>query len=135
VGEELNASPHEGKTIEQAFNEICPYLIAMGCSYDDFWYNDTDIAKQYLKAHEIKRRQENERLWLQGYYFYVALCDVAPVLNAFAKKGTKVQPYPNEPFALTMEEIAERREQEEQERQNRLQNLKEKLKEMSKKGE
>ena len=124
MGEDLSPSPHKEKTIEQTFNEICPYLLATGCSYNDFWYNDVDIAKQYLKAHEIKQKQENERLWLQGYYFYIALCDVAPVLNAFAKKGTKVQAYPKEPLALSQAEIEER---EEIQRQNRLLALKHKL--------
>jgi len=123
VGEVLNASPQETKSIEETFNEFCPYLLASGCSYDDFWYGDTDIAKQYLKVGEIKRKQENERLWLQGYYFYIALCDVAPVLNAFAKKA-KVQPYLSEPLALTHEEVEKR---DELARQNRLMGLKHKL--------
>ena len=131
MGEELKSSPHEDKTIEQTFNEFCPYFIAMGCSYDDFWYKDTEIAKAYLKAHEIRQKQENERLWLQGYYFYVALCDVAPVLNAFAKKGTKVQPYPTEPFAVTKQDIEIKQNRE---RQNRLIMLREKLNKSVKNG-
>ena len=128
MGEELTTSPQEEKTIEEALNDICPYLLAVGCSYEDFWYKDTAIAKAYLKAHEIRQKQENEKLWLQGYYFYVALCDVAPILNAFAKKGTKVQPYPKEPFALTREEIEKRQELE---RRNRRQIYKEILKQKS----
>jgi len=131
VGEELKTSPHEEKTIEQSFNDALPYFIAIGCSYDDFWYNDPNIAKAYLDAHKIKQKQENERLWLQGYYFYVALCDVAPVLNAFARKGTKVQPYPSEPFAISQEDIDYRKERA---RQNRLLNLKQKLLNSAKNG-
>lgn len=131
MGEDLTASPQEVKTIEETFIDICPYLMAIGCSYNDFWYGDTEIAKAYLKAHEIRQKQDNEKLWLQGYYFYVALCDVAPVLNAFAKKGTKVQPYPSEPFALTHEEIEKR---EELKRRNRLLLLKEKLMKSAKNG-
>ncbi len=129
MGEELKTSPQESQTIEQAFNEICPFLIATGCSYSDFWDNDPLIAKAYLKAHKIKQKQENEKLWLQGYYFYVALCDVAPVLQAFAPKGTKVQPYLKEPFKLGDEDYVHR---EEEQRQSRLRNLKEKLIKMSK---
>ena len=131
MGEELTTSPQEVKTIEETFNDICPYFIAIGCSYNDFWYNDTEIAKAYLKAHEIRQKQDNEKLWLQGYYFYIALCDVAPVLNAFAKKGTKVQAYPSEPLALTREEVEKR---EELKRRNRLLLLKEKLKKSVKNG-
>ena len=124
MGEELKTSPQEVKTIEETFNEICPYLMAMGVSYDEFWYKDPDIAKFALKAHKIRKKEENERLWLQGFYFYIALCDVAPVLNAFAKKGTKVEKYLQQPLALTEEERAHR---EEIARQNRLFTLKQKL--------
>ena len=30
---------------------------------------------------------------MQGLYIYEALCDVAPILHAFAKPGTKPLPY------------------------------------------
>lgn len=124
MGEDLTASPQEVKTIEEVFTDACPYFMAIGMTYDEFWYQDPHIAKMFLKAHEIRQKQDNERLWLQGYYFYIALCDVAPVLNAFAKKGTKVQNYPSEPLALSQEEIEQR---EEVKRQNRLLALKHKL--------
>lgn len=124
MGEELSPSPQEEKTIEEAFNEALPYFMAIGVSYDDFWYKDPNITKYALKAHEIRQKQENERLWLQGYYFYIALCDVAPVLNAFAKKGTKVERYLEQPLALTEEERVHR---EEIARRDRLLALKQKL--------
>ena len=124
MGEDLNASPQEEKTIEETFNYLCPYLMALGMTYDEFWNKDPHIGKMFLKAHEIRQKQENERLWLQGYYFYVALCDVAPVLIFNAKRGTKVEPYLKQPFAMTQEEIEQRKEIE---RQNRLLALKQKL--------
>ena len=62
-------------------------------------------------------------MWLQGAYFYEVLTDVAPVLHAFAKKGTKATPYVSEPFALTDKEVKERRE-----RENRLRYDKQKAK-------
>lgn len=49
-----------------------------------------------------------------GMYIYEALCDVAPVLNAFAKKGTKPLAYRTEPYAL-FEKDHERQEQEKEE--------------------
>lgn len=39
-------------------------------------------------------------LWLQGMYVYEAIGDMAPILQAFAKKGTKPTPYPTEPYPL-----------------------------------
>ena len=50
---------------------------------------------------------------MQGMYIYEALCDVSPVLQAFAKKGTKPTPYSSEPYAITEEQIKEKREREE----------------------
>ena len=55
-------------------------------------------------------------MWLQGLYIYEALCDVSPVLHAFAKRGTKPREYLHEPIALTDEEIKERKEREERKR-------------------
>jgi hypothetical protein len=43
-------------------------------------------------------------------YIYDALLRVAPILQAFAKKGTKPEPYPEEPYALSVQEIREREE-------------------------
>ena len=45
---------------------------------------------------------------------YEALCDVAPILQAMAKKGTKARPYPEQPYAIT--EKQRRREEIEKER-------------------
>lgn len=133
MGEVLETSPLKPKkTIEEVFNDACPYFMAIGVSYDDFWYNEPDIAKQMLKAHEIRRKIDNEKLWLQGYYTYIALCSVSPVLHAFAKKGTKPAPYLSEPLALSQDEIDER---DEARRQKRLLTLKEILEKKSKKRE
>ena len=43
-----------------------------------------------------------------------ALCDVSPVLHAFAKKGTKPLPYSSKPYAIT--EAQHRQDEEEKER-------------------
>lgn len=102
--------------------------MAIGMSYDEFWYKQPRLAKHYLKSHEIRQKQENERLWLQGYYNYIAFCSVSPVLHAFAKKGTKPLDYPRKPLAITAEEVEERQEQE---RNLRLMKLKNKLLEMT----
>lgn len=94
--------------------------MAIGMSYDEFWNRDVSMVRAYRKADEIRRRRQNESLWLQGMYIYEALCDVAPVFHAFAKKGTKPNPYSNEPYAITEEEIRDREEREERIKQERI---------------
>lgn len=90
------------------FEEQCAYYLAMGMTPEQYWDGDGMLCKYYREAYDIKRKQRNTELWLQGAYIYEALCDVAPVLQAFAKKGTKVHPYAEEPYALSEKEKQER---------------------------
>ena len=83
-------------------------------TYEQFWEGDPHLAKYYRQADEIKTERRNQELWLQGLYVYEVLCDVAPILQAMAKKGTKARPYPEQPYAIT--EKQRRRELEEKER-------------------
>ena len=78
---------------------------------EQYWDSDPTLVKYYRKADEIKKERLNEELWLQGLYIYEALCDVSPVLHAFAKKGVKPQPYAMKPYAITKEQH-EREEEE-----------------------
>lgn len=94
--------------------------MSIGMSYDEFWNQDVALVRAYRKADELRRRRQNEALWLQGMYIYEALCDVAPIFHAFAKKGTKPNPYAKEPYAITESEIREREEREAREKQERL---------------
>lgn len=43
----------------------------------------------------------NWQAHLQGMYIYEAICDASPILNPFAKKGTKPLPYPSVPYGAT----------------------------------
>lgn len=102
----------------EIFEESCPFYLAIGMTYDQFWYEDCWIAKSYLKAYKIKKEQLNEQFWLQGVYIYEALIDVSPVLHAFSKKGTKPLPYPKEPYSLYKkdEKVTEKEQYEEREK-------------------
>lgn len=88
-------------TYTEQFYEVFPYYLSIGMTYDQFWNDDVDLAKYYRKADEMRTERLNQQLWLQGMYFYEAICDVSPILHAFAKKGTKPHPYPERPYSLT----------------------------------
>lgn len=79
----------------------------MGMSYEQFWYGEPDAAKQYRKAHEMRRRRTNEELWLSGTYMADAI--KATIGNMFSKSKFE---YPSEPKPITLEEARERRERE-----------------------
>lgn len=98
---ELPLSQPKRTTYSEMFERLCPYYMAIGMTYDQFWHGDPALARYYRKAEEIKETKANQELWLQGLYIYHALCDVSPILHAFAKAGTKPLPYLDEPVPLT----------------------------------
>lgn len=73
---------------------------------EQYWDGDPMLAKYYRKADEIRKERLNEELWFQGMYIYEALCDVSPVLRAFAKNGTKPHPYSEKPYSITEKQRA-----------------------------
>ena len=101
-------------TYTEQFYEVFPYYLSIGMTYEQFWEGDPTLVKYYRKAAEIKNERKNQELWLQGMYIYEALCDVAPILHAMARKGTKARPYSEQPYAIS--EKQRRRDAEEKER-------------------
>lgn len=87
------------KFYTKQFERVCPYYMAMGMTYYEFWDGDVEIAKMTRKAHEIKMDEENQLAWLNGMYTYQAVGALAPLLKAFSKG--KAQPYPKEPFGAS----------------------------------
>lgn len=80
----------------EKFNEVFPYYLAIGMTYEQFWEMDCHLVKAYNKAAKIRKDLENQSAWLQGMYFYDALCCVAPALRAFNPK--KPSKYRDRPF-------------------------------------
>ena len=94
----LSAEEHG---VEQSFSDtldkLCVYYMALGVSADEFWNGDYTMLKFYVNKHKIAVEQRNEELWLQGVYFYEALC--VALSNTFSK-GAKAK-YPDKPHRLT----------------------------------
>lgn len=105
------------KTYTEIFDEVFPYYMAIGMSYDEFW-NDLPIkAKYYREADKIKQERMNEQLWLNGIYTLKAL--ETTLGNMFGKKGTKLE-YPNEPLPITEQAIERQREEQQLREQEEL---------------
>lgn len=77
---------------------------------EQYWDDDPMLAKWYRQAEEMRQKRKNEELWLQGMYIYEALCDVSPILQAFAKRGTKPVPYPDHPYSITTKDMEAEKE-------------------------
>lgn len=119
MGEEsdLNTSPNNtnNQDVEYWFadyaDSLCAYYMAIGVSCHDYWHGDYSILHYYVEADELKRERENESAWLQGLYVYDAVGCLAPILHAFAKRGTKPSKYPDKPYAITEKQRKMREEQ------------------------
>lgn len=116
MGGELVKAASLPSYTEQMYEHF-PYYLSLGMTASQYWDGDCTLVKYYRKADKIKSDRENHNLWLQGCYIYEALCCVSPVLNAFAKSGTKPIPYSEKPYSLTKEE--QERRNEEKDKKNR----------------
>lgn len=96
------------QTYTEIFEEVFPYYLAIGMTYNQFWEEEPKLVRAYRKADEIRRRRMNEELWLNGMYTADALAST--VGNMFSK-GNKHK-YPVEPRPITRMELEERKERE-----------------------
>ena len=88
-------------TYTEKFNELFPHYLAIGMSEEQYWDKDSQLVVAFRKAEELRMNRKNQEMWLQGAYFYDALCRASPILHAFAKKGAKPAPYSSEPYAIS----------------------------------
>lgn len=95
--------------------------MSIGMSYDDFWNGDVFMVKAYRTAYELREKRRNQELWLQGMYFYEALCDASPLFRFSMKKGIiKPEPYLKEPYPITAAEVREREAREAKQREEKI---------------
>ena len=105
--------------LTEIFEKMCPYYMAIGMTYDQYWRDDVTIPEMFRKAYKIKQEEIKWQTWEEGVYTYEALCKVSPVLHAFAKKGTKPLPFSTEPYGIKKLQ-EERKEKEEKEKQEEV---------------
>ena len=74
-------------------------------TYQQYWYEDPYIARAYAQAYLLKRRTENENMWIQGAY--IANAVTVSIVNTFGKKKVDYLKQPLEIFPKTEAEKAE----------------------------
>ena len=119
-GLKSNEKRVESISLTALFEKWCPIYMSYGMSYDEFWKESPYRAKFYREAHELKLKQKDELMWVQGMYIYEALCEVSPVLHAFSKKGTKPLPYSDKPYLSKVNNKVTKVEREKQIENERL---------------
>ena len=93
----------ETAPLSRLFDEAFPHYLHYGMSPEQFWDQDVSLAAFYRRKNELDVEADNRLAHLQGLYVYEALCAVSPILHAFAKSGTKPEPYPEKPVKLVYE--------------------------------
>lgn len=83
-----------------------------GMTYEQFWFGDPWMAKAYKEMHNLKRRERNQEMWVNGMYQLSAL-GVA-LHNAFEKNKIK---YMDEPLDIFPKSEAEKEAEKREERQ------------------
>ena len=74
--------------------ELCEYYMAMGVSFDEFWFGDYCRLKFYERAYYNQQKKKDHDIWLQGAYFYHAIS--ASLASQFG--GDSRAEYPKQPF-------------------------------------
>ena len=100
--ENRSASPFPYTDI---FESKFPYYLSIGMTEEQYWDKDSCLVKFYREAEDLRKERVNQEAWLQGMYIYDALARISPILHAFAKKGTKAQPYVEEAYPINKKTI------------------------------
>ena len=95
--------------------------MAMGMTFDEYWNGSSERTRAYRESWELKRRQINQQMWMQGLYMVKAIN--ATVGNMLSSKSAKIS-YPSEPFPLTDKE---KEEQEERARKRKFEEMKQSM--------
>ena len=91
----------------EVFEKKFPYYLSIGMTEEQYWDRDSTLVKSYRKAEELRKERVNQEMWLQGMYIYDAISRLSPILRAFAKKGTKAQPYVEEAYPINKKTVEE----------------------------
>lgn len=111
----MDADEIKASSYTEIFENVFPYYLAIGMSYDEFWFCEPSRVIAYRRADEIKKRRMNEQLWLNGIYMSEALAST--VGSMFSKQKYY---YPSEPKPITMDEIKARQEREQKAKMDQI---------------
>ena len=84
---DLNAPQSEfGKYLDQ----ICPYYMSWGMTWDEFWHESIDRLQAYWQANQFSIERRNQELWLQGLYIRSAVASCLDKKFKYPEKPQRV---------------------------------------------
>ncbi len=101
-------SSNVDKTYTEIFDEVCPYYMSIGVTYEEFWYGDFAICKYARQAEKLRRKRTNQEMWWNAIYMFRTMLDVAPAFRDFGDgKKTKISFSTEQPFPMDKQESEE----------------------------
>ena len=98
-------SPSQKVSYTEVFEELFPQYLLYGMTYEQYWKDDPYLARAYAQAYLLKRKVENENMWIQGAY--IANAVTISIANTFGKKQHDYLKQPLDIFPKTEREKAE----------------------------
>ena len=92
--------------------------MAIGMTYEQYWFGDPMMVRDFYEADQIAKRREDEKAWWQGAYILKAL--QATVGNLFLEDGAEPNRYPEMPYLREADEAETQKAKEKEEERERL---------------
>lgn len=94
----------------EIFRELCPVYMVYGMTWEQYWYGDPWMVREFRDAYLMKRRIDNENAWINGLYITNAVS--VAIENTFGGKHERYIEKPIDLFEKTeAEKAAEVREE------------------------
>ena len=111
---EIDAPPSKTLTYTQVFDEAFPAYLAIGMTYDQYWYGEPELVKYYRKAHQFSLEEQNFMAYMQGIYVRDAIAEFVEFYG-FAKNPKPLNKYPKKPYPITKKaEVKNKKDKEEE---------------------
>lgn len=67
-GDGSNMAPVPLLSYTEQFYQQLPFYLSIGMTPEQYWDEDCTLVVAYRQAYELKRKERNNDLWLQGLY-------------------------------------------------------------------
>ena len=132
---ESSARPQEKINFHKIiWEEFLPNALAIGVPWDVFWHLSPKKLKSFEKAYVLRRKLEDEKMWMMGQYIMSALD--ATVCNNFLWKGKhgKASEYVKKPILSDIEEKTKENKYKESSEEVAVFEMKQRIKLLEKQG-
>ena len=76
--------------------EICPYYLSYGMSWDEFWNESPERLQAYWQANQYSIERRNQELWLQGLYIRSAVASCLDKKSKYPENPPRITPMTEE---------------------------------------